>query len=113
VRDGAVRLRLHLLGVLGAAVAASGDGLACLAARGWYPVALVALSVVAYASCGVIWYHMAKITAGSFAPAAVSWEVAGTMFFWVLALALTGRQRPLEWAGLALVLLGALLRALA
>lgn len=103
---------LYGLALLGAALSAAGDALCVAAARGHSPRLCLALSVLAWAVCAPIWFEMARVTRGSFVEPAAAWSVCVCVFSVALALAAGDEQKPAQWIGFGLVLLGIAIRAL-
>jgi hypothetical protein len=100
---------LWTLAAVGALISWVADILCVSAARSG-EVWLLAPAMVFFAASGPIWYYMSKSTGGSLVAPAVSWNVIATALSFIAVLAMERHQTPRQWAGLAIVFLGVLVR---
>ncbi len=102
---------LLLLGLLGAATASAADVIVVKAVKypqhAWWMV-LVGSALIGLG--GPIWYVMARRAGGRYVEPAIAWTLASTVTVLIAVTVCDGRQSPRQWLGLALILIGALVR---
>jgi hypothetical protein len=102
---------LLLLGLLGA-ISGSGADVLCVKAvkfpqHAWWMVVLAALM---FSTSAPIWYAMSRLSGGQYVRPAIVWTLASTITVIAAVTICDGHQSPRQWAGFALILIGALVR---
>lgn len=102
---------LLLLGLFGAVTGSAADVICVKAVKypqqAWWMVALAALM---FATSAPIWYAMSRVSGGQYVRPAIAWTIASTVTVIIAVTICDGHQSPRQWAGFALILIGALVR---
>ena len=102
-------MNLWLLALVGASLTWIADVLCVTAARNgelW----LVAFSAILFASGAPIWFYMSRMSGGSLVVPALCWNAVAMVLSLVAVITMEHDQSPRQWAGLAIVFIGMLVR---
>jgi uncharacterized membrane protein len=102
---------LCLLGIVGAVNGSAADVLCVKAAQqpqnAWW---MVGLASAMFCLSGPIWYVMSRLAGGKYTEPAIAWTIASTFTVLIAIRLCDGQQTPRQWFGVALILMGALVR---